>query len=355
MYCKICGKAISEKRLQQGKQTCCRSCAIKHTKRTHLSDETFAREYRNKLSKARKAYLSTEEGLEKHKQIVKKSWQNPETIKRHSESKKLSWERTSKEQKELHNNNVSLGVKKWYANLDNTSKIEMNRKNSKSQIIRWSKMSIEDRKKLGNKISVALAITNKTEITKLRRSISRQKAAKRQRLSGYYETEEWKDISRKQKQKEYQTKKQRGTFNSSRIAEYCIELLKNKGFNILNNNLEVEYPSMPNLHCDVYLKEIDTYVEFHFSHYHNYRPFDKNNEEHIKELKLLKEKEASHKITSKNTNQYGRIIYNWTDLDVRKRQCAIDNKLNWIAFYSFEEFEQWLNSLEVFNKEINKC
>ena len=39
------------------------------------------------------------------------------------------------------------------------------------------------------------------------------------------------------------------------------------------------------------------------------------------------------------------MIYTWTDLDVRKRQCAKDNNLNWLAFYLYDDFYKWYSTI----------
>ena len=37
---------------------------------------------------------------------------------------------------------------------------------------------------------------------------------------------------------------------------------------------------------------------------------------------------------SKNSKYYDNSIYTWTDLDVRKREVATNNNLNWIEVFS---------------------
>jgi hypothetical protein len=125
-----------------------------------------------------------------------------------------------------------------------------------------------------------------------------------------------------------ETKRKNGTFNTSKVADACIEWMKQLGFTV---ECEKPYPGEPNLHCDFYLKELDLWVELHFSHYHNCMPFDKNNWQHQKWLKELKTMNG----------QYKSIAYTWADLDVRKRENAKRNSLNWIAFYNPEDFDNY--------------
>ena len=45
---------------------------------------------------------------------------------------------------------------------------------------------------------------------------------------------------------------------------------------------------------------------------------------------------------------YVNAIKIWTELDVKKRNWAKENNLNWIEFFTFEEVKVWLEN----NKEI---
>ena len=46
---------------------------------------------------------------------------------------------------------------------------------------------------------------------------------------------------------------------------------------------------------------------------------------------------------NKNTNQYDEAINVWTVRDPLKRKTAKDNGLNWIEFFTMEEFLNWYN------------
>ena len=94
-----------------------------------------------------------------------------------------------------------------------------------------------------------------------------------------------------------------------------------------------EYPFA----CDFYIPSLDLYIEYHGSWTHGSRPFNKDDESCIEQLTIWQEKA--------NTSQfYQNAIDTWTIRDVRKRQCAIDNKLNWICFYSMDDVENFLES-----------
>lgn len=53
--------------------------------------------------------------------------------------------------------------------------------------------------------------------------------------------------------------------------------------------------------------------------------------------------------------KYDDTIRQWTIQDPKKKQCAIDNKLNWIAFYTYDDFNTWLIKLKggIYGKKIS--
>ena len=134
--------------------------------------------------------------------------------------------------------------------------------------------------------------------------------------------------------KRTETKRTNGTFNTSWYQETYTNWLKSTGLTIEEEKV---YPTEPTCHCDWYIKELDLWIEGHFSQYHNYKPFDKTNPEHLAELETLKEKQELVTATSQISN----TIYQWTDLDVRKRTDAEKNNLNYLCFYSTEDFDNF--------------
>lgn len=96
--------------------------------------------------------------------------------------------------------------------------------------------------------------------------------------------------------------------------------------------------------CDFYIPSIDTYIEYNGSDLHNHRPYT-NSEDDLKEVSLLIEK--SNKIkqkTKKPKTRYDQRIYVWTDLDVRKRNIAKQNNLNFIEFWDIESFNKFIEN-----------
>lgn len=137
--------------------------------------------------------------------------------------------------------------------------------------------------------------------------------------------------------KVYLTKKKNGTFNTSKPENKCFELLKQKYPDTIHGYKSDKYP----FNCDLYVPSLDLYIECHFCQYHNYRPFDINNKEHLKELEVLKLKSKEKHKTNNKKNQYDTIIYVWTNLDIRKLKTFKENNLNFKIFYTEEEFKKW--------------
>ena len=124
------------------------------------------------------------------------------------------------------------------------------------------------------------------------------------------------------------TKKKNNSFNISGFEEECYDILINKYSDTVRQYRSEKYP----FNCDFYIPSLDMYIECQGSHYHHGHPFDKHNKEDIIELENLKRLEEEKLKTHKST-QYTQIIYTWTDLDVRKRNIAKANKLNYIEIW----------------------
>ena len=90
-----------------------------------------------------------------------------------------------------------------------------------------------------------------------------------------------------------------------------------------------EYPFC----CDFYIPSINLYIECNFSWTHGGHSYDKDNEEDQLILEKWKEK---------NTKYYDNAINTWTIRDVRKRNIAKQNNLNYIEFWNLNELKNWL-------------
>lgn len=213
----------------------------------------------------------------------------------------------------------------------------------------WSKKSSEELQQWSSdcsdraKRAYANMPDDKKQLHDANVSLGVKAANKKKRDSGYYETDEWKSKAKETQKKIYKTKKANGTFNTSKSSEESKQKLRDLGFTIEE---EKPYPNEGNLHCDAYVKELDLWIEFHYSHLHSYEPFNETNEDHLKEIQKLKHKSDLLKNGKETKTQYDIMIYTWTDLDVRKRNNAQRHQLNYLCFYSPEDFEQWLITLK---------
>lgn len=136
------------------------------------------------------------------------------------------------------------------------------------------------------------------------------------------------------KQKGYLTKKKNNSFNSSQLENKIKELLLQKFNDTKHQYRSEEYP----FNCDFYIPSLNLYIEIQGSWVHGYRPY-KGTVEDLKIIEKWQEK-------AKNSNYYKQAVFVWTNRDPLKRQTAKDNNLNWIEFFSLNEFLDW------YNKEI---
>ena len=125
------------------------------------------------------------------------------------------------------------------------------------------------------------------------------------------------------KEKQYNTKKQNNSFNSSSIEKQFDEFLKSLNIEYISQYKSNLYPYS----CDFYIMDIDLYIEIQGSWTHGGHPFDNSNQEDLNKLSIWKEK-------SKESDYYKQAIYTWTNLDVRKRNIAKENELNYLEIFS---------------------
>ena len=121
------------------------------------------------------------------------------------------------------------------------------------------------------------------------------------------------------------------TVNKKSSEIECYEYLKSL-YNVVKRNYKSEkYP----FHCDLYVEDIDTYIELNLFWVHGKHKFDPNN---INDLNILK------KWKNKNLDSYNRAIYIWTISDILKYETAIKNNLNYLTFYSKQDFYNYFNN-----------
>ena len=116
-----------------------------------------------------------------------------------------------------------------------------------------------------------------------------------------------------------QTKRLNNTFNTSRIEELFKIYLD-------SNNIEYEYQYKCDrypFNCDFYIKEYDLFIEIQANWCHGKHPYDPEKDNEV--VKIWK---------NKNTKYYNNAIETWTIRDVKKRNIAKENNLNYLEIFS---------------------
>lgn len=325
--CIICGKDIPEHRLQQGKQTCCRGCQFKTP------------EYRQKRSELFKKSWADEDKRKKQSETLKKAYENPEMRQMQSNAVKKHWTKENRQKQ-------SERLKQAYENPEYKQKI------SESSKAMWSSEGFKEKmsqvqKNTWSDSSKKQEMSNKLcQVHQNRPELRRQHSSCIREL---WSTETYKSkvkLGVKQaydergpevQQKRYETMKRNKSYRHSAPEDASYELLIQKYPDTIRQYFDKErYP----FKADFYIPSLDLFIECHYSEFHQFEPFNPDNAEHQQRLQELRNKA----LQKQGKSRYDKMIYTWTDLDVRKRQCAIDNKLNWLAFYSIDDVENFLKS-----------
>ena len=128
--------------------------------------------------------------------------------------------------------------------------------------------------------------------------------------------------------KAYNTKRENGTFNTSKTEDDTYKILKDIFGEVLRQYSSDTYP----YNCDFYIPTYDLYIEcnYHWTH-----------QDHIYDGMDKADKELVESMHNKCSKYYDNAIYTWTIRDKEKYDVAIKNKLNYILFYSFNQFQHW--------------
>lgn len=128
-------------------------------------------------------------------------------------------------------------------------------------------------------------------------------------------------------QKQNNTKRKNKSFNKSKpeddIYKYLVEEFSEQ--DVIRNYTDKRYP----FNCDFYIKSLDLFIECNFSWTHGGHWFDENNKADINKL---------NNWINGNTKYYNNAINTWTQRDVKKRKIAKLNNLNYLVFWTPEDF-----------------
>lgn len=130
-------------------------------------------------------------------------------------------------------------------------------------------------------------------------------------------------------EKRNNTLKENGTFNSSQPEKDTFEILKSKFPDTLVQYRDERYP----FNCDFYIPNLDLFIECQYSWTHGGHPYNKENDKEKLEL-----------WESKNTQYYKNAINTWTVRDVKKRETAKQNNINYLEFFNIKEFNEWFEN-----------
>ena len=123
--------------------------------------------------------------------------------------------------------------------------------------------------------------------------------------------------------KQYKTKKKNHSFNSSNIERELEKYFIENNINYISQYRSDKYP----FSCDFYFPDSNYYIEIQGNWTHGVHPFDKCN---IDDIKTLNEWENK----SKESAFYKKAIYVWTEHDVKKRNIAKENEINYLEIFS---------------------
>lgn len=206
----------------------------------------------------------------------------------------------------------------------------------------WSKTIIEKYGSIENWRKVCVPIIKESKEQKIQNDPDYWKKVKQKEK----ETRERKLLNdplynKKAKDKEIETKRRNGTLNSSSQEDEVYKTLC-KIFNKKDVLREYSDNNRYPFHCDFYIKSKDLFIECNFHWSHGEHWFDKNSAE---DLQILQEWK------NKNSQFYNNATETWTKRDVIKRETAIKNKINYLVFWSINEFKNF--NLEKLFKEKN--
>lgn len=150
-------------------------------------------------------------------------------------------------------------------------------------------------------------------------------------------------------EKQYQTKRKNNSFHTSKPENKLYEILCDKfgTDNIIRQYKSNLYPFV----CDFYIKNLDLYIEYNGNWTHGKHPFNENDPDDLNKVKFWKDKSIELNIKGKQKRYYNAAIYVWTNLDVRKRNIAKQNNLNFVEIWNLNEINTKINNILNNDKE----
>ena len=316
--CPICGSQNNFMNMNLGYHTTCsHSC---HTKLQSITTSDKAKEAANNKrrntwsGKDMSAYKALQSDIQKERWLHISEERKVEIAIKISES----WKSHTEEEIQQIKANLSTASKKRYENMSEEDKANWKNKISNTLKQMYNNMSDEERKDMITEIHRrfnSFTDEEKEVINNKRKKTLQNKT-----------TEEWKAI----KQKEINTRRKNNTLNTSKPEDRCYDLLCTKYSQVIRSYNSDKYPYF----CDFYIPEETLYIECNFHWTHGAHPYTDSKEDRI----ILENWKNKH------TKYYSIVAYVWSILDVKKFEYAKTNNLNYLAFYTEDDFKKWFYS-----------
>ena len=139
------------------------------------------------------------------------------------------------------------------------------------------------------------------------------------------------------------TKRKNHTFGTSKPEkELEVELRK------LFPDLQIQYKSeLYPFKCDFYIPSLDLYIEYNGMWTHGGCFYDENDENSRNILEMWKQR-------SGHSTFYKNAIDGWTHRDILKLNTALENNLNYIAWFNEEQAYDWIERMKYEKEKTEK-
>lgn len=106
------------------------------------------------------------------------------------------------------------------------------------------------------------------------------------------------------------------------------------------NDVIIDYKQPPFI-WDFYIPSKDLYISYNIQECHGGEPFNEKNLNHWEKIKYWATEAQNNNYDNQQKNYFANLINTWTIKDVLKRQTAQHNNLNFIEFFTEEQFLNW--------------
>ena len=135
----------------------------------------------------------------------------------------------------------------------------------------------------------------------------------------------------------FKRRKSNNTLNTSKPEKELYLYIKDKFPTVVRQYKDKErYP----WHCDFYIPELDCFIEYNGFQGHGKHEY---NPDSIEDNNIVEE--WNRKYDNGNHPLYKRMIEEWTIFDVKKREKAKENNLNFHEFWNLNEAKQFINKI----------